>query len=481
VGNVAGQSALPIRQHGRSICGTLTSVTRADRDARYDDWARGVSRIQIEQRFWELDVEHVMVKRLSPNNNSKNQIYLQEDINDVELPMGEFTSFVSTSERTGEEEVIYRAPVDLAWLTPEGVSQAPKTNLIHYPQYPETRLSGFLQGAQDAPRSLLSHRPGRVFSPDRLMLLGVAGARVYGLVLPPDSPAAIELAAVLAPRPFARWPIAPQAVEISSESMLAELHGVHRMSPIKGCSIRNGVVVPRADQNAGGTTLETVLGVKPNSLSEPDFQGWELKSHTSSKVTLMTPGPTGGYLLEHGIEDFMVKGKFGYFSPEKNRYDYTGAHTALARPGGRATTHLVVDQLAIHLVHNVTDEVGMSWAKAKLLTKWTGKHALAAYVARSGTAQDGFEFGPRVGLGVGTSFARFLNAVDVGLIYFDPALHWSRSGGGKWRYQIRVNRNRLESLYEHFTENDVRTVTPSRRLAELGLKSAGIVLPPWVA
>ncbi|QIK74113.1 MvaI/BcnI family restriction endonuclease [Nocardioides piscis] len=447
----------------------------------YDDWLRGLGRIEIQKRFWELGVEHVMVKKLAPNNNSKNQIYLQDDINDVELPMGEFTSWISTSERTGEEEVIYRAPIDLAWLTPGGASPAPRTNLIHYPQYPETRLSGFLQGAQDAPRSLLSHRPGKVFSPDRLMLLGVAGTKVYGLVLPPSSPAAQELTAGLAPHPFARWSIAPQAITISSKSMLAELHGVHRMSPIRGCSIRNGVVVPRADQNSGGTTLETVFGVKPNALSEPDFQGWELKSHTSSKITLMTPGPTGGYLIDRGIEDFMLKGNFGYFSPAKDRYDYTGAHTAVRRPGGRATTHLMVDQLAIHLVHNVTGEVGMTWSKAKLLTKWTAKHALAAYVIRSGTAQDGFTYGPRVGLGVGTSFARFLDAVDLGLIYFDPALHWSSAEGGKWRYQIRVNRNRLKTLYEDFTENDVRTVTPSRRLAELSLQNAGIELPAWVA
>lgn len=456
-------------------------MNRADRDAEYDYWLRGLSRSEVERRFWDLGVEFVMVKKLAPNNNSKNQIYLQPDINEVELPMGEFTNYISTSEKTGEQEVIYRAHVDLEWLSPSGSSPAPRTNLIHYPQYPETRLSGFLLGALDAPRTLLSHRPGKVFSPDRLMLLGVVGTKVYGLVLPPEAPAAQELTSTLAPDPFARWPLVPEAIEITSESLLSELHGVYLMSPIRGCSIKDGVVVPRADQNSGGTTLETVLGVKPNALSEPDFHGWELKSHTSSKITLMTPGPTGGYLIDHGIEDFMVKGGFGYFSPERSRYDYTGAHLANGRPGGRATTHLVIDPLAIHLVHNETGEVGMSWSKAKLLTKWTGKHALAAYVIRSGTAQDGFTFGHGVGLGVGTSFARFLDALDLGFIYFDPALHWSPESGGKWRYQIRVNRNKLHSLYDDFTENDVRTVPPSRRLAELSLQGVGVELPSWVA
>ena len=52
-----------------------------------------------------------------------------------------------------------------------------------------------------------------------------------------------------------------------------------------------GEVKPYNARNGGGYTLEALLGVIPNGRAEPDFMGWEIKAHSGSRITLMTPEP----------------------------------------------------------------------------------------------------------------------------------------------------------------------------------------------
>lgn len=62
--------------------------------------------------------------------------------------------------------------------------------------------------------------------------------------------------------------------------------------------------------------------------AEPDFLGWEVKAHSSSRITLMTPEPTGGMYGERGVKAFVAK--FG--SPTGNDTLYfTGTHRAGTR------------------------------------------------------------------------------------------------------------------------------------------------------
>ncbi|MBQ4796881.1 hypothetical protein F9U41_22965, partial [Pectobacterium versatile] len=62
--------------------------------------------------------------------------------------------------------------------------------------------------------------------------------------------------------------------------------------------------------------------IKPNGSSEPDFMGWELKAHSGSVVTLMTPEPDAGLYVEN-IHNFMSN----YHTNQKpDRVDFASIH-----------------------------------------------------------------------------------------------------------------------------------------------------------
>src|ERR1035438_1963670 len=88
----------------------------------------------------------MVAKRLAPNDNSKNQIYLGGDYSAIQvLPFGrlvEDTSVVASSKRAR-----LKANVSLSWVDEAGgIEGASHSNLILYPKYPEVRLSGLLHG-----------------------------------------------------------------------------------------------------------------------------------------------------------------------------------------------------------------------------------------------------------------------------------------------------------------------------------------------
>lgn len=469
----------PLRPRGQNV---------SERDQAYERWLDGLTIDKIQARFEGQGVTRVVVKRLAPRqDNSKNQVILPGDIAKLGLPMGEFVASETSSKKKSKTQDKYTAAMELHWLTPAGSNPAPRTKVIFYPQYPETRLSGFLTGTVDAPRRLLDRdHVTQNGIEGRFIILGAgtgdpffgagSGNAVFGLVVPPTSPAAAALAAMAPPRKLVEWAFSPQEVLATPAELLGELHGIHLMAPVPGMTVRGGLVVPNSAPNAGGTTLETLFGIKPNAIAAPDFRGWELKSYSSSKITLMTPGPTGGRLKVLGIERFFET--FGYWSPSKNRFDFNGAHTALRAPKGKAMTEMVVTPDAVALVRRDTQEVGLEWSMAGLLDKWRKKHALAAYVLRTGKAAPGFTYGPTVHLGEGASFTRFQRALEDGTVVLDPAIWFDPTANRrKFRYQIRVNLADLSKLYKAHGVHDVRTYAPSRALAEADLRAAGLVLP----
>ena len=448
------------------------------RDEAYERWLDDLTIEDVQRRFEAQGVTRVLVKRLAPaQDNSKNQVILPGDIAKLALPMGEFESTKTSSLKKAASQDKYTAAVDFHWLTPAGSNPAPATKIIFYPQYPETRLSGFLLGAEDAPRRMLDRaHVARHGISGRFIVLGAAGKAVFGLVVPPTSRAAAALSPMAPPKKLVEWAFVPREATATAAELLGELHGIHLMAPVQGMTVKSGLVVPNRAPNAGGTTLETLFGIRPNSIAEPDFRGWELKSYSTSKITLMTPGPTGGRLKELGIEDFFKT--FGYWSDAKGRYDFTGAHTTQRPPGGKARTAMVVTADAVALVDRRTQEVAMEWSMAALLNKWRKKHSRAAYVLRTGKVATGFTFGPTVHLGEGASFARFQRALEDGTIVVDPAIWFSPDPRErKFRYQIRVNLPDLEKLYSNHAVHDVTEYPVSRKLAEDDLRAAGLTLP----
>lgn len=91
-------------------------------------------------------VSRAYAKRLAPNDNSKNQVYLSGSFQTLQhLPVREI---IADRSRKDSKRDRFKAKIELAWLaTDGGLYSAPKSQLILYPKYPEVRLSGFLLGA----------------------------------------------------------------------------------------------------------------------------------------------------------------------------------------------------------------------------------------------------------------------------------------------------------------------------------------------
>ena len=90
------------------------------------------------------------------------------------------------------------------------------------------------------------------------------------------------------------------------------------------CRIKlRGDIVDYKAINGGGYTLESCFGIIPNGRAEPDWKGWEVKSYTGNKITLMTPEPDAGYYNEHKVGAFVVE--YGHVS-EKGEIYFTGVH-----------------------------------------------------------------------------------------------------------------------------------------------------------
>ena len=427
----------------------------------------------------------ILYKQLPQNANSKNQVYLAPDLSDLSrIPSGPVAAHTSYSSKTGRTESVFHAPLEMYWITSAGKpSNAPDAKLIFYPQYPEVRMSGFLKGARYAP-STFFHKDKLGTVPDRILLLGLTSQRtIVAIVLPPDSPAAIQIRAEQPHEAFGAFRKLPIETRSSDAddylTLLSALARVHRSG--WNDSIRldgRGVIVPCRATNCNGNTLEALLGIRSNGIALPDFHGWEIKARGvansempgRSVVTLFTPEPDGGSYCSGDFGQFMAD--YGHV-PRSNmsRTNFGGIYRAgeaiktgkklrMDLRGYDADTGRYHPAGAVVMLSETGDEA-MSWSFAKLLDHWKSKHAKAAYVPSQierGT-NPRYRFGSVVQLGEGAEFGRLLSSFANGQVYYDPGIKLERTQNGgttrKKRSQFRVKSSDLASLYETFRDVDV--------------------------
>lgn len=291
-------------------------------------------------------VKQLLVKELAPNDNSKNQPYIARgDLQAINiLPTGEFRA-----EFTKKNRETLKAPLDFYWLQPDGSRvHAPDTQVILYPQYPEIRLSGFLNRARSAPNSLMNSR-----SLGRLLFLGVTNDRkIMAWATDAGSQISEAYRALEKLEQIGVFKVVPvRASDIGTSSrntVLNELRRIHNLNWIDSKALSaDGSLLPCNSAHCVGYTLEAEFGVARNGISEPDFQGWELTATTvknlkglpsSKAVTLMTPEPTSGFYKSEGLEAFVRK--FGY--PDKrgrpDRLNFGGNFYLGTRHTGTALT-----------------------------------------------------------------------------------------------------------------------------------------------
>ncbi|MCA0198614.1 MAG: MvaI/BcnI restriction endonuclease family protein [Proteobacteria bacterium] len=454
--------------------------------AKADEVDKWLSEIDLATVFTMLrdnGVTEVLYKVLPRNANSKNQVYLASDLSQLgKIPSGDVTLHLSTSEKNGKQDAVFRSALDFHWLDQHGQPQAaPNAKLIFYPQYPEVRFSGFLQGSKNAPGSLwVKEKRGE--EPDRILLLGLGnGTRVFGITLPPESPAAKE---IRASGPHAAYgtddkdgvlrilPMPGQEIGDGFHELMRELCIIHRKGWVPSTRLDpNGILVPCNASNCNGNTLESQLGIKSNGYSQPDFRGWEVKARQvtnadrpgASVVTLFTPEPTAGVYTDEGVETFIRRYGYADTQGRADRLNFGGIHRANQPAHGRTDLRLVLDGFnaetgkyasvgAVQLIDKC-DNIAAAWPFAKLLDHWKAKHAHAAFVpsqaSKAGERQ--YRFGRNILLGEGAEFRLLLKAFHEGKVYYDPGIKLEGASTSrslvKKRSQFRVSSKDLPALY----------------------------------
>jgi hypothetical protein len=427
---------------------------------------------RLKQMMRASGATQLYLKRLAENDNSKNQVYLGPDFTALNvLPTGDLVGDPEKPSRL-------KATLGFSWLSAEGVvASAPNAQLILYPQYPEVRFSGFLKGSANAPSDVMTVRES-----GRYLFFGITPAgRILGFAASRNSALAREIESLrLVPDTgvFLRIPL--ERFTDDRHLLLSELCRIAGLGWIDSKRLSSkGDLLPCEAPNCGGYTLEAELGIRPNGFSDPDFHGWEIKQHavtslsnpaSGGPITLMTPEPTGGIYVDKGIREFIRR--YGY--PDKtvaDRRNFGGIHNtlrvcaatslALTLEGYDAAKKKITDfSKGISLI-GPRGEAAATWHYKDLLSHWTRKHALAAYVpsiSRKVPANQ-YQFGSIVRLAEGTEFSLFLNGVATGAVYYDPGIKIVDASSAhpaiKQRSQFRIRSASIPLLYAAVTETDV--------------------------
>jgi hypothetical protein len=427
--------------------------------------------MDVIRAFRAAGAVRFLAKRMAENDNSKNQVYLGGGFALLnELPLRNFRAQPSKAGRA-----IIHADLPLAWLRDDGtLANAPDSKVILYPQYPEVRWSGFLNRAPGSPSALMN---GHARIAGRVVIFGIRDDRtVVARVFAPDSPVAREIeerhafgqGGVIAPLDI-------EDTDSNRDQLLAALRQVADkgwVDPIR--LLADGSTAPCVGQNCGGVTLESLLGIRPNSRAEPDLFGWEVKQFAvanfqrftaRSPITVFTPEPTGGVYTTEGVDTFVRRWGYPDTNGVADRWNFGGRFTVgrrLARTGltlrvsgtGANGDTIVDSDGGVQLVDD-NGIIAAEWSFPALLAHWNLKHAKAAYVPsirREPPRQ--YQYSRDVFLATGTDFGLFLRAMSRQAIVYDPGIKLENASGpsprAKRRNQFRVSFTNLRELYHRF-------------------------------
>ncbi|MCO5287502.1 MAG: MvaI/BcnI restriction endonuclease family protein [Chitinophagaceae bacterium] len=421
----------------------------------------------LKKLFADNGCQKIYVKKLSPNDNSKNQVYLGGSFEILNiLPIAE----IKTEEAGDWNRERFKASINFSWIGDDGnIYPAPNSQLILYPKYPEVRFSGFLAKCENPPSELMTQRLA-----ERLLFLSVSKTGiVLGYVTAPNSEISQEFNALKTDYEVGVFKVIelPQTVN-NKAKLLAELYRINQLDWITSKRLdKEGNILPCISSNCGGYTLEAELGITPNGYSEPDFLGWEIKQFgvtnferiNSSVITLMTPEPTDGVYKTKGTDIFLNQYGYADKTGRKDRINFGGIHKAGIR---HASTNLEMQLIGfdnasgkirssngrIALVDRKGNEAA-AWSFASMLLHWNRKHNQACYVPSLSdtTGNRKYKYGNKIILGTGTDFQLFLKQMAIGNIYYDPGIKMenvSTKPKIKKRSQFRIKSQHLSNLYK---------------------------------
>lgn len=436
-------------------------------------------------------VHEALIKPLTRNHNDKNQIYSGSDFAPL-YPMFDMAFSLrgaSSSSKNGGEtqgKIIPEAVFStFAWLDDAGREvRARQVKMIIYPQYPETRLSGFRTVENTMPASLSVEFTKANPETARYLVLGRRGVgEVLALMVVGPAPQLADEIAALSGAPGSRaWKHLRLRATAAGRLLARLADAVGKALPGRRLDA-SGRTLPFNGTQVCGYTLEHELGIVPNSDKNGDFEGIELKTHTQRKVTLFTPEPDMGCYAAD-FANFMTT--FGY-SDEAGHWRLTGVHRVGVRCSKSGLTLRVMNHdremsLAASADRNVhlglfDDEgrLAAGWSLERILNSWTSKHNETVYIpAIKTTCGDPaliavghkhlIEFSERVLWCRQTSAEQLFEALYNGTVFLDPAPKYCPEDPklNKRRSQWRVN-DIAEAAQDLYTE--VRTVALREELA----------------
>jgi len=462
---------------------------------------------EISKIFSKNGVRVIYFKHLAKKqDNDKNQIYLGSSIEGAAnlFKSKIITGNISKSKMkkdSNEGSIIYQGLLDFYWILAEDKKEkAPKTKIINYLQYSkngEVRLSGFLSGSPNSPPAL--RRTKQKKFGNRILCLGSNDlGEVYGYVLTEKEDSIVnnfpqlprhDSINVLEYISTHNLKLKNKQIQSPRNLLLEELREIHNAGWHNSVRMKSdGSVVTYRANNGGGYTLEALLEIKPNALKKPDKYGFEIKSHSYGRISLMTPTPDKGDAGELSFSDFMSKHgwksqsddcKFVFTGPfkeslekvySKEHNNYPNSMTLLLN-GYDEHEDIWTDQsrINISLIKKNYERLVAIWSLEKLISSWEEKHAQAIYIGRQRNSKNQYKFSSNVFICTGTSIWKLLEATKKRIVSFDPAHdvylqgHKKHPKGKKnnrpqWRISAAKTKlkNNLETLYETVETFDLK-------------------------
>jgi hypothetical protein len=416
----------------------------------------------VIENMRSLGAERIYSKKLAANDSSRGQYYVgaANSFNTFNLLPHSYTWLDTSPPKYSN----FKASLIFRWMDDEGSTfLAPGAQLILYPNYPEVRLSGLTKGTHWSPESVIMERSD---ADGRLLILGVCPDGTilgYGMNAE-DRSSEYQKYVVDRLGVFDQLSLPDRNPE---GKLLEGLKEIHREGWIPGRKLEaDGSVVDYDRSNGAGYTLEACLGIRPNAECRPDFEGWELKAHSSNPITLFTPEPDGGFYAEEGAKQFIRQ--HGYpSSSEDGRLNFSSRHRAgqtnektnLELTGYSLEEQSIEDPAGGLKLLDEDGNVAAMWSFAKLLSMWKNKHGRAVYVPYERREQDGryeYRYGPNVRVAWGTDFRNFLTALKRNAAFFDPGSKLTGIDTGspnvKVRSQWRIPPDEIGLLYNETEE-----------------------------
>jgi len=432
----------------------------------------------LKQSFLNNGCEKVYIKTLSPNDNSKNQVYLSGSYDVLSIfPISE----IKTEAAGDWKKERFKASLKFSWIVDDGtISNAPNSQFILYPKYPEVRFSGFLKGSEKAPSDLMTQRLA-----DRLLFLSVAkNGMTLGFVSAPDSEITKAVNTLGLKTDLGVFKVIDLIPLIDHRAiLLGELLRIHKLGWIKSKKLnKDREIMPCEDSHCGGYTLEAELGITPNGYSEPDYLGYEIKQFkvrsfdriSSEVLTLMTPEPDGGVYVESGINNFIRT--YGYTDRRgrEDRLNFGGIHRkGIRQPLTGLTLELIGFDIESSKIRNANGSISLiddkgniasKWSYADLIAHWNRKHNKTCYIPSKSIIipEREYFYGNNVLMGHGTDFQLFLKQMALGNIYYDPGIKMEAASSNKpeikRRSQFRTKSGNLTSLYHQSETVNLLTI-----------------------